>query len=414
MGNGMGKQLDKLTALAVTRQKIHGLYSDGGGLYLQVTSATAKSWIFRYKQNGRTRDMGLGSITALPLAAARREAAACRLQRQSGLDPIAERKAARTRAALDSARSITLGEAAERFIEAMQDKWRNAKHAKQWRTTFTKYAATIAGLPVASIDTALVLKVVEPLWKTRTETANRVRGRIEQVLDWAKVRGMRTGDNPARWRGHLDMALPKRSQVRKRKHHAAMPYSELPAFMARLRAIDSITARALEWTILTAARTTETTGAQWPELDMAENVWTVPAERIKAKRLHRVPLSRRAVAIVRELSAARLGKHVFPGRKAGRGLSNAAMMALLERMLSSQFTVHGFRSTFRDWAAEQTNYPRELAEVALSHRVGDDTERAYQRGDLLEKRRKLMAAWENYCATPAGERGKILPMRATR
>jgi integrase len=344
--------------------------------------------------------MGLGSLHAIGLADARKRAAACRQMRLDGTDPIAVKKAGKLKAKLEAARAMTFRQCAETYIEAHKAGWQNAKHAAQWSSTLKTYAYPIFGaLPVQVVDVGLIAKVLEPIWKAKTETASRLRGRIERVLDWAAVRGYRQGDNPARWRGHLDQLLPARSRVQKVQHHAALPYAEVGQFMADLREQESTSALALEFLILTATRTAEVIGATWSEVDLDAAVWTIPAERMKAKKEHRVPLSKPALAILKRLHKHRAGEFVFMGAKPERPLSNMALLMLLERLGRSDLTVHGFRSTFRDWAAERTNFPREVAEHALAHSLPDKVEAAYRRGDLFEKRRHLMEAWARYCGT---------------
>ena len=398
----MGRHVEKLSALAVSRAKARGYLGDGGGLYLQVSTSGAKSWVFRFKDRGRLREMGLGSVHAIGLAEARKCATACRQMRLDGTDPIAVKKAGRLKAKLEAARAMTFRQCAEAYIEAHKAGWQNAKHAAQWSATLKTYAYPVFGaLPVQAVDVALIAKVLEPIWKTKTETASRLRGRIERVLDWATVRGYRQGDNPARWRGHLDQLLPARSRVQKVQHHAALPYAEVGQFMAELREQVTTSALALEFLILTATRTAEVMGAIWTEIDLDAAVWTIPAERMKAKKEHRVPLSKPALAILKRLHKHRAGEFVFMGAKPGRPLSNMALLMLLERVDRSDLTVHGFRSTFRDWAAERTSYPNHVVEQALAHTIGDKVEAAYRRGDLFAKRRKLMDEWARYCAKPA-------------
>jgi integrase len=400
-------RIGKLKALQVDRIKTAGMFADGGGLYLQVTinaqdGEPAKSWIYRYMLAGKSREMGLGSLNAISLQQARLKAADCRRLRTEGIDPIDARKSTRAQDRLEAAKAITFKKAAADYIDAHRAGWRNAKRAAQWTATLTTYAEPVIGnLAVQVIDTGLVLKVLEPIWTTKPETASRLRGRIELVLDWAKVRGYRTGENPARWRGHLDKLLPARGKVRRVEHHAALPYGELPDFMALLRAQEGTAARALEFAILTAARTGEVIGAKWNEINLAERLWTIPPERMKAHKEHRVPLCDAAMAIVGEMGAIRSGDHVFPGGKAGRPLSNMAFLMLLRRMARGDLTGHGFRSTFRDWAAERTGFPAEVAEMALAHAVGDKVEAAYRRGDLFQKRRQLTDAWAKFCTAPS-------------
>ena len=394
----MARTIGKLTALAVAREKRPGYFGDGGGLYLQVSAGGAKSWVFRFKVEGRTREMGLGPLHAITLAEARDAATECRRLRFQGIDPIEARKAERQQARLEAAKGMTFRACAERYIDAHKAGWRNPKHALQWASTLATYAYPVFGdLPVKAIDVSLVMKAIEPIWATKTETASRLRGRIESVLDWATARGYRQGENPARWRGHLDNLLPKRAKVQRVQHHPALPYSEITAFMQALRSQQGMAALALEFLILTATRTSETINARWDEIDLAAKLWIIPAGRIKAGKEHRVPLSAPALALLGRLAEARTGEFVFPGGKAGKPLSTAAMTALLKRMGRGDITTHGFRSCFRDWAAEQTNHPREVAEMALAHTIGDKVEAAYRRGDLFEKRSLLMADWARFC-----------------
>ena len=413
----MARTVGRLTALKVSRRLPPGMYSDGGGLYLQVTGDAGRSWLYRYSLHGKAREMGLGSLSAVGLAEARVAAAECKRLLQNGIDPIQERKARRQRGALEAAKAITFEQAAERYIAAHKPAWSNAKHRDQWVNTLATYAAPVIGkLSVQAIDTALVLKVVEPIWTTKPETASRVRQRIEVILDWARAQELREGENPARWRGHLDHILPQRAKVRKKKHHAALPYPEAFEFITALREQKGISARALEFTVLTAARTGDTTGATWREINWAEKTWVIPAGRMKARKEHRVPLCARALAILRQMQPLRHGDDlecfVFPGGKYGRPLSNMAMTEVLQRMNRRQITVHGFRSTFRDWAAEETDHPREVAEMALAHAIGDDVEAAYRRGDLFEKRRRLMNEWEAWCTTkPRAHGATVVPLR---
>jgi integrase len=403
--------MGRLNPLAVSRAKRPGLHPDGGGLYLQITRAGVKSWLFRFMLNKKARAMGLGALVAVSLADARGQATACRRQLQEGIDPIEARKTRKAAAQLEAAKALTFRQCAEAYISSHKAGWRNAKHRAQWPSTLESYAyPEFRSLPVQQVDTALVLKVLEPIWTTKPETASRVRGRIESILDWATARGHRRGENPARWRGHLENLLPKRAKIRRVRHHPALPYAEIPAFMADLRAREGVAAKALEFTILTAARTSEIVGARPGELDRDVTAWTVPEGRIKGGKEHRVPLSVPAAAIASEMLQLG-GEFIFPGGKARKPLSNNAMLALLERMGRDDITVHGFRSTFRDWAAEMTNYPREVAEMALAHVVEDKVEGAYRRGDLFEKRRRLMEEWARYCATPA-KGGKVVPIRS--
>jgi integrase len=385
----------KLTARQVAAITTKGRYGDGGGLWLQV-SDSGKSWLFRYMLFGRARAMGLGPVDLVSLAEAREEAQRCRKLLLKRIDPLDERR--RQEIEMVNARRQkqrrTFRECAEAYL-AGNGKWRNAKHAAQWSSTLKTYAnPTLGDMPVAEVDTAAVLRVLEPIWRTKTETASRVRGRIERVLAWATVKGYRTGDNPARWTGHLREALPARSEIQPVNHHGALPYAELPAFMAKLREQSGTAVRCLEFTILTAARTGEAIGARWSEIDLKARTWTVPAERMKAGKQHVVPLPDPALALLAALP--RSSDLLFEGARAGRPISNMAMAMMLRRMGHDGITVHGFRSAFRDWAAEQTNHPNHVVEMALAHTIGDKVEAAYRRGELLAKRRKLMADWARY------------------
>jgi integrase len=402
----MARAVGRLTALKVEKAKRPGMYADGGGLYLRVTGDGTKNWVYRYMLGGRPRWMGMGPLHTIGLADARNRTAECRRQRHDGVDPIESRRAGRQQVLLDAAKAITFKDCAARYIAAHRTGWRNAKHAAQWEATLATYAdPDLGALPVQAIDMALVLKVIEPIWTTKPETAGRLRGRLESILDWARVRGYREGDNPARWRGHLDKVLPARSKIRKVEHHAALAYAELPRFLQTLHEQEGTAASALEFTILTAARTGETLGLKWSEIDLLDKTWKIPANRMKAQKEHRVPLSPRSLAILGEKrSFQRVADNdafVFPGSKHGRPLSNMAFLMLLRRMGRSDLTTHGFRSTFRDWAAERTNFPAEVVEMALAHSVTNKTVAAYNRTDLFERRRKLMEQWERYCSAHA-------------
>ena len=400
----MPRAAKRLTTVNVNALREPGLFADGDGLYLQITPTGAKSWVYRYKSNGRARDMGLGPVSAVSLARAREKAADCRRRRSEGKDPLEERRAAAAAGRAAEAQRTTFREAAEQMLGAHEAGWRNPKHRQQWRNSLVNYVYPVIGdISVAAVSKSLVLKILEPLWRTKPETATRVRGRIERVLDAAKVRGQRDGENPARWRGHLDAVLPRRSKVQTVRHHPALPYKELPAFMVDLREREGTTARALEFTILTVARTGEAIGARWDEVDYEQETWTVPASRMKGGKAHVVALSKRAMAILRELSAMRISEFVFPGIRARRPISDMTMLLLLREMRPG-VTVHGFRSTFKNWCAEQTSFPNFLSEAALAHVVADRVEAAYRRSDLLERRRQLMKQWASYCT-------KVMPMR---
>jgi integrase len=402
--------IKQLTAVKVQKLKVPGMYADGAGLYLQVTGISAKSWIFRYSLRGRAREMGLGSLRKVSLADARDEAAECHKLLKAHVDPIQERERRRAVAVLKTAKTITFKEAAKSYIASHRVGLKNPKHAAQWATTIATYAEPILGnLLVRDIDTGLIHKVLEPIWTTKPETASRVRGRIESILDWSKVHRYRDGENPAAWRGNLDKLLPKRSKVRKVEHHAAMPYDALPAFMAELRQQNGSAARALEFCILNAARTGEVLTARPSEI--AGGVWTVPGERMKGGQTHRVPLAKRASAVASGGS----GSFLFPSRyHPEKPLSNMAMLKLLDHMGHGDITVHGFRSTFKDWARDRTRFDNYVVEAALAHISGDKVERAYARSDVLGKRRILMQAWADFCASkPAAKDKNVVELRST-
>ena len=381
--------------------------ADGGNLWL-YPRGNARSWIFRYSLAGRAREMGLGAYPDVPLADARERAAEQRKTLRAGIDPIEHRKAERKRQASPAEGATTFTQCAARYLRTHRHGWRNRKHARQWASTLKTYARPLIGTtPVATVGTDDILSILSPIWTSKTETAKRVQGRLENILDWATARGYRTGDNPARWRGHLAKILPRPSRVKRVAHHPAMPYSELPAFMAELRDHDGTAARALEFTILTASRTGEAIGAQWREIDLAAGIWNVPPERMKAKRPHRVPLTAAAIGLLGGLS--QVNDYVFAGARYGRPISNMSMLQTMRRMgygvhgARGAYVPHGMRSAFRDWCAEQTAFPREVAEAALAHVNPNKVEASYQRSDLFEKRRQLMNAWAQYLLPRASE-----------
>jgi integrase len=397
----MALKLQRLTALAVTKMKAPGLYADGGGLYLRVGRNGSKSWSFRFTLHGRAREMGVGSLQKVSLSDARGKASDARELLGEGKDPLTQRHMENMeRAAADqvkSARSMTFDQCADAYINVHQAAWKNEKHRQQWRNTISTYVSPVFGAtPIEDLKTDHIIKVLEPIWNKKTETARRLRGRIEIILDWAKVRGYRIGENPARWRGHLSFLLPSRTKVRPVKHHTALPYEQIPAFMKVLRETGGAAALGLEFLILTASRTGEVIGARWPEVDLKREAWVVPAERMKARREHRVPLSDPVVTILKRAKEFG-GEYIFPGRAAGQPLSNMAFLMSLARMNYGDVTTHGFRSTFRDWAAEQTEFANEVVEMALAHSIGNKTEAAYRRSDFFEKRRALMSAWGDFC-----------------
>jgi integrase len=398
----MARQLNRLSVKRIEAMGDKpGLFCDGGGLYVQVSPEKTKSFVFRYQINHRPRKMGLGEVGLISLSDARKAAYAAHLLVKDGRDPIEERNARKAAIAVQAAKATTFKEMALDYIDANKDGWKNHKHAAQWLATLETYAFPVIGkLPVGAVDEGHLRKILQPIWRTKTETASRVRGRIEKILDRAKVLKLRTGDNPARWTGHLDQLLPPRSAVAPVEHHTALPYRDLPAFIERLRHRNSVSARALEWTILTIARTGDTIGATWQEIDLKERIWTVPAARMKGrkgakKRDHVVPLSDRAMAILSNIR--REGDFVFPGAREGHGLSGAAMSELLKEM-EIDATVHGFRSTFKTWCSEETEYTNELSEMAMAHTISDKVEAAYRRGDMKKKRVALMQDWANFAS----------------
>jgi integrase len=408
----MAKITNRLNASRLRTLTRPGSYPDGSGLYLQVRSAQRRSWLFRYQLNGKARLMGLGTVADVPLAEARSEAGAARALVRQGQDPIEVRRALRAAKLADVA-GLTFAEVAPKFIAAKEGGWRNAKHRIQWRNTLNTYVMPIIGaLPVAQITTADVTRILEPIWRTKPETASRIRGRIEAVIDYASTMQWRSGENPARWRGHLANVLPPRAKVRRIEHHAALPWRDVGAFMEKLAGQDGTAALALRFAILTAARTGEVQGLRWREIDWTTTTWTVPAGRMKAGREHRVPLSDAAHDLLRTM--ARLGTEpdsfVFRGLKPGKPQSSMAMLMLLRRMGRADLTTHGFRSTFRDWCSEVARCPRELAEAALAHVVGNKAEAAYARADLLERRRLLMAEWSSFCTAPPRP-AEVVPIR---
>lgn len=415
----MARVYDRLSVLTVRQLQAPGRYPDGGGLYLQIGPTGGKSWIFRYRHAGRERQMGLGPLQLVSLAQAREQARDIRMQRYRGVDPLGARGVQQKVTATEASSGPTFAEAMVAYIDANKAAWRNEKHVAQWSSTLNTYAAPHLGKKrLADIETADVLAAVQPIWLTKSETASRLRGRIEAVLSWGAVQGFRSGENPARWKGHLEMILPAKAKVAKVKHHAALDYKEMPTFMAAMRSQSGVGVLALRFVILTAARTGEVIGADWGEIDLDNKVWTVPASRMKAGREHRVPLSDAAMEILEqqrkswfEIEARRHRKilnpgevgpigPVFWGQVAGRGLSNMALLAVMRRMGRDDLTSHGFRSSFRDWAAEETDFQGEVVEMALAHTIANKVEAAYRRGDLFEKRRALMEEWAKACARP--------------
>ena len=418
----MARQLNRLTALQVAKLSKPGLYGDGGGLTLQITVAGVKSWLFRFMREGKAHGMGLGATHTISLAEARQKALDARKLLADGLNPMAVKKQKLLEVALERAKMMTFDQCATTYIEAHKASWKNAKHIDQWTNTLATYASPVFGhQPVADVDTALVVKCLSPIWQTKTETASRLRGRIESVLGWATTSGFRTGENPARWKGHLENLLATIGKSSRTKNHPSLPWQRIGEFMLALKARPGITSKAVEFTVLTASRSGEVRGAQWSEFDFTERVWTIPAERMKARREHQVPISDAALAVlmsirnmgmvsVDQASIPADSRFVFAGTKM-QALSDMSLTAVIRRMNGDAdkpiwvdangdgITVHGFRSSFRMWAAEMTAYPREVAEHALAHQLPDAVERAYQRGTQFAKRQALMAEWGAICSS---------------
>jgi integrase len=409
----MPKVAKELGALAVSRLTEPGMHPVGkvAGLYLQVTQSGSRSWILRVKVGDKRREIGLGAYPAVPLKEAHAKAQTERDKISAGIDPVLERRAAESALKVAQASEITFAEAAKQFINSRSHGWKNAKHGDQWRNTLAQYAEPVIGkLLVRHITREHVLQVLEPIWTTKTETASRVRGRIENVLDWARVKGYRAGENPALWRGNLDHLLAAPTSVKPVKHHAALPYREMGDFMGSLRAVDAIGARCLEFAIFTASRSGEARGARWPEVDFDAGVWRVPAERMKEKKEHRVPLSNAALDLLRALPCNDKDGLIFPGPK-NKMLSDMTLLMAVRR-LGVDATAHGMRSTFKDWASDLTSHPRELIEVALAHIPGDSSEMAYWRSDVLERRKHLMEDWAQFISRPF-KSGTVTPLQRT-
>jgi len=400
----------QLSARRVATETRRGLHGDGGGLYLRIGPTGARSWILRYQSAGKRRDMGLGPVEFVGLADARDKAYQLRRGlRLEGIDPIEERRTAKPL----PAQVVTFSEVAEQYIAKFSPTWSNAKHSYQWRQTLDTYINPVIGkTPIADVDTPAVLEVLNSIWLVKPETASRCRGRIETILNFAASNRMRQGDNPARWKGHLENLLPRRSSVAgaRVKHYSALPYDQLQEFMPTLRGREGVAPAALEFAILTCGRTGEVLGAKWSEIDLERRLWVVPAERMKMRREHRVPLSGDALAVLERMGKVKNGPYIFPGQRPGAPLSNMALLMLLRKLGRKDLTAHGFRSTFRDWCAEQTNFPSEVAEMALAHAVGDKVEAAYRRGDLFDKRRLLADSWANFC--DASSLGKVVTLAA--
>jgi integrase len=409
----MARLGNRLAAAFVAKVTTPGWYPDGHGLYLLVGKTGGKSWVYRYKRPGQrlNTDMGLGPLHTVSLADARRKALACRQQRLDGIDPLAERS--RRRQAQQGPESVTFEWCARQYILAHSAGWKDGgKSAAQWGSSLATYVVPVFGRrPVQEIDTGLVMQVLEPIWREKTETASRVRRRIESILDWATTRGHRQGENPARWRGHIENLLPRPSKVRSTQHHAALPSDELPAFLDALKCRQGVSPRAVEFVTLTCARTAEAINATWAEVDFAERVWTIPASRMKGGAEHRVPLSPQAIAVLERMAEIRQSDFVFSGQAAGGPLRQSAMRMLLKQMGCNNTTIHGIRSSFSTWAHERTSFAPEIIEASLAHKVGNAVERAYRRGDFFNKRRRLMEAWGEFVTKPATN-AEVIKLRA--
>jgi integrase len=392
----MARSIYRLNARKVATAK-PGRHNDGGNLFLSVSPSGARSWVFKYQKGGKVRELGLGSARDVPIAQARQIAAEHRARLADGLEPVRH-----------TAGALSFGQMADQVVASLQPSWRSAKHAEQWATTVRDHAAPLCRLPIEAVDTEHVLAVLKPLWERRLVTAKRLRARIERVLDAAKALGLRSGENPARWRGHLDHLLPRPPKLEPR-HHAAMPYEDVPALVARLQGLPGVIPRALEFTILTAGRTGEVLGARWDEIDLAKKIWTVPPARMKGGRQHVVPLSDRAIEIVSSMPGAGRG-FVFAGREPGSRLFGEVMIRYLRGALKIDVTVHGFRSAFRDWAGDETEYSRDVVEAALAHAIENKTEASYRRLTALTKRREVMNDWATFCLSPRS--AEIVPLRA--
>lgn len=394
----MARPTNRLTVQEIERLKTRSRHADGLGLWLNVGRTGSKSWVFRWTVKGHVREMGLGPYPALSLANARKKAFEYRQLVANGLDPKIER---------DKQYGKTFGEVADAYLKAMASRWTHPTTRLQWSNTLSVNCAPIRNRQVSDIETADILSILNPVWLSTPETGARVRLRIESVLDYAKAKNQREGDNPARWKGHLSNILPARQRL-DQKHHAAMPYSDIPEFWQQLNEVEALSARALEFLILTAGRTGEVLGATWGEIELSKGLWVIRANRMKGQREHRVPLTEHAISILAPLNENRISKFVFPGLKRGMPLSGMAMKMLIRRMKVEGASVHGFRSTFRDWCGDETSFPREVAEAALAHKVGSDVEQAYRRSDALEKRRRLMQAWADYCT--GARQGKLVKL----
>ena len=405
----MARQINKLTDRGVKAQKKRGRYADGNGLYLQVSKSGSKSWLFRYMMDGKAREMGLGSTTTITLSEARDDALECRKLLKEGIDPIKDRNNRIAKTKSDNKDVLSFQKATEEYLKAHSASWKSVRHGDIWHSSVKRYAyPELGSMPVNIIERGHIMRVLEPIWIEKTETAKKLRGRLETILDWATVQDFRKGENPARWRGHLDKLLPKPSEIHSVKHFAALPYQEINDFVNKLKQREALSALALRLIILTAARSGEVRGAMWSEFDLANGTWTIPTERMKAKKEHIIPLCDEALSIVQSLPRIVGNEHLFTGSRSGKPISDVVFKKLMERMGVKGITTHGFRSTFRDWAAEHTSFPREVIEAALAHQLKDKAEAAYFRSNLLDKRRELMEKWSDYINLPIIECGKVI------
>ncbi len=405
----MARQINKLSDRGVKAEKKQGRYADGHGLYLQVSNSGSKSWLFRFMMDGKSRQMGLGSFGTVTLLEARDDALNCKKLLKDGVDPIQERDNRLTKQKAANKAVLTFKESTEEYLKAHSASWKSVRHAKIWKSSIERYAyPELGSMPVNQIEREHIMRVLKPIWLNKTETAKKLRGRLETILDWATVQDFRKGENPARWRGHLDKLLPKPSEVYNVKHFAALPYQEINGFMNKLRKREALSALALRLIILTATRSGEARNAIWAEFNMEQAIWTIPAERMKAKKEHIIPLSKEALSIIQSLPHMAGNDYLFVGNRSGKPLSDVVFKKLMERMGVTGITTHGFRSTFRDWAAEQTSFPREVIEAALAHQLKDKAEAAYFRSNLLDKRRELMDKWGDYILLPPIENGKVI------
>ena len=405
----MAKQINKLSVRGIKSQNKSGRYADGNGLYLQVGKSGAKSWLFRYMLDGKSREMGLGSIRIETLSQAREKAKHCKKLLKSGTDPIRDRQKHIAIEKADNKEMLSFQKCTEGYLKAHSASWRSARHAGIWLSSVKRFAYPIVGsIHVNKIERGHIMNILDPIWREKTDTASRLRGRLESILNWATVQEYRKGDNPARWRGYLDQLLPKPSEIHTVKHFAALPYREINAFMSKLKEREALSALALRLIILTACRSIEVREAEWSEFDLENATWTIPTERRKMKKEHVIPLCKEALDIIQSIPRAEDSVHLFTGPRSNKPMSDVVFKKLMERMKVTGITTHGFRSTFRDWAAEQTSFPREVIEDCLAHQLRDKTEAAYFRSNLLDKRRELMNKWADYTQQLVIENGQVI------